>query len=73
MLPKFCKDCKHSEPDPQSQWTLNCKNPQVNGNDPWALAYATFRGTSCSSERSAKSWFAKCGIKGKLYDPKATD
>jgi len=66
--PKFCKDCKYVFT--KETWSsLRCKHPQVNSADPWALAYLDFSGTECRSERE-KTWFAKCGIKGKLYEPK---
>lgn len=67
--PRLCKDCAHSTPDTSSPWTLRCKNPQVNALDPWALSYADFVGTSCREERE-KRWWAQCGLKGKLYEPR---
>ena len=69
---KFCKDCKWSFPNPKSDWELRCKHPVVNSNDEWALAYPSFQGTLCRSEREV-TWFAKCGMKGKLWENKNTD
>ena len=69
MKVKLCKDCAHSIPDKQSPWTLKCKNPQVNSKDPWALSYTDFVGSSCREERQ-RTWWAQCGMKGKLWEPK---
>lgn len=70
MKVKFCKDCAYSQPDKHSTWTLRCVNPQVNASDEYALAYATFDGTSCVEQRRNTSWFAKCGQRGKQWTPK---
>lgn len=67
---KFCKDCKYSAIDETTPWTLNCQNPIVNSKDAWALAYATFKGTGCETERRKTGWFVDCGQKGKLWEPK---
>lgn len=68
--PALCKDCKHSKPELHSEWNLRCHNPIVNGEDPWALAsIEEFGGSNCREERS-KKWFAKCGMKGKLWEAK---
>jgi len=70
-FPALCRDCKYSEPDKNSSWNLHCLHPVVNGSDPWALSAAsTGRGTDCRGERERTSWFAKCGIKGKLWESK---
>lgn len=67
----FCRDCKHSKPEPHSAFNLRCHNPEVNRNDSWALASTiNGHGSDCSSERSKSSWFSRCGIKGKLYELK---
>lgn len=67
----FCRDCKHSEADRTSPWQLRCHNPDVNRHDSWALASSEQgRGTDCHTERRYTGWFSKCGIKGKLYEPK---
>jgi hypothetical protein len=67
--PKFCKTCKYSEAE--DTWSsLRCSNHQVNAENPWALAYIKHNGSECLEERRKTSWFAKCGIKGKLYEPK---
>jgi hypothetical protein len=69
-FPKFCKDCAHSEPVVDSEWNLQCFHPVVNSKDPWALsASPRYKGTSCREERQSV-WFAPCGRKGKLWEPK---
>ena len=71
--PALCADCKHSEPDQNSSWSLHCLHPKVNGNDPWALASAhKGRGTDCRGERERRSFLAVCGIKGKQWELKVT-
>jgi len=67
--PKFCKDCKWSEPEESSNWNLRCKNPIVNSKDSWALAHATFHGSNCRDERE-RGFFSACGMKGKLWEKK---
>jgi len=70
-FPALCRDCKHSEPDTNSAWSLHCNNPVVNGADPFALASnVQGRGTDCRGERDRKSFFAKCGLRGKLWEAK---
>ena len=69
-FPALCRDCKHSEEETNSAWNLRCKHPVVNGNDPWALASSLIgRGTGCRGERERRSLFAKCGLRGKLWEP----
>lgn len=66
--PKMCQDCRHSE---KSKWVTNfCQHPKVTANDGWILSGNTQNGYSCFLERSNRSWFAKCGVKGKLFEPK---
>ena len=67
----LCKNCKHSKSRAASLWDLYCANPIVNSNDPCFLASGDSLGTGCRQERESK-WFAKCGIKGKLFEPKDT-
>ena len=70
-FPVLCRDCSHSEPEHQFEHNLRCKHPVVNANDPWALSSgSSFAGTSCREQRQSRSWFAPCGIKGKLWEPK---
>ena len=72
--PALCADCKHSEPEDGSAWSLRCQHPKVNGNDPWALASARkARGTDCRGERERRWFFAVCGINGKAWEPKPLD
>ena len=69
-FPALCRDCKHSKPNSDSIWNLQCSHPVVNAADPWALASATAgRGTDCRMERDRRSWLARCGIEGKLWEP----
>ena len=69
--PALCAECKHSESEETSAWTLRCQHPKVNGDDPWALASARkARGTDCRGERERRSFLAVCGIKGKAWEPK---
>ena len=69
-FPVFCRDCRFSEPERDASWNLKCKNPIVNARDEWALASsAGGAGTSCKDERRV-IWFAACGRKGKLWEPK---
>jgi len=71
---RFCKECKWSVKS-KSTYEIRCKHPLVVMNDPWALSrmncgneYDGFEsGKSCHEERS-KKWFAKCGLKGKLWE-----
>ena len=72
-FPALCKDCFHSLPEERSEWNLKCHHPLVNADDSWALASASSRpggsGSNCRNEREIK-WFAKCGMKGKLWQKK---
>ena len=70
-FPALCRDCKHSEPDKSSPWSLRCQHPIVNASDTWALSSAVEgKGSDCRDERDRKSFFAKCGMKGKLWEHK---
>lgn len=72
-FPIFCNNCKYSKPEERSEWCLRCYHPLVNANDAWALSSANTsdcgNGTNCHDERGVR-WFAKCGMKGKLWEPK---
>lgn len=69
--PALCADCKYSVPEPGTVYSLDCVNPIVNGKDPWALSAAQRkRGTSCRTEREKRGFWAQCGIKGKLWEPR---
>ena len=64
---KFCKDCKWSIPD-KDGWNMGCRNPAVVAEDYWTLASPKeVSYTDARSERK-KTWFAKCGLKGKLWE-----
>jgi hypothetical protein len=66
---KFCRDCKHCIPEPESAWSLKCVNPTVNRNDPWALAGAKPHGSDAREERHRR-WPAPCGKRGALWEAK---
>lgn len=69
-FPKYCRDCKWSKPKKDSDWNLRCHHPIVNGHDQYALgASQEWRGVDCSSVRG-KSWPAKCGMRGALWEAK---
>lgn len=72
-FPALCKDCKFATLEKYSLNSLRCNNPVVNANDEWALSAGSSgssgTGTSCHNERAVR-WFAKCGMKGKLWASK---
>jgi hypothetical protein len=69
--PKFCRDCKHSIPEPKSEWNIRCKHPAIVGKDAWALSDSVNRGTDCRGERKIVWWLMPCcGQSGKLYEIK---
>jgi hypothetical protein len=37
MNVKLCRECRHSMPEPGSEWNLRCMNAEVNKRDAWAL------------------------------------
>lgn len=69
-FPALCKDCRYSEPEKDSSWTLRCVHPKVNAKDSWALAASSdrHRGTTCHDERN-KRWPAACGMRGAQWEP----
>lgn len=68
---KFCRDCKHSIPEPGSHWNLLCTHPRVHKNDNWALAAATKEGSSAREQRGLTwAFFPPCGRAGKLWEQK---
>jgi len=71
-FPALCKDCKYSTPKIGFTWNNLCLNPKVVSKDPWAMSNnfeGGINGSMCNEERSRKSWFAPCGMKGKLWEP----
>lgn len=70
-FPVLCKECKFSIPEEHSEWNLRCINPIINAKDPFALATNSVKihGSDCRRERS-KTWFIRCGMKGKLWEKK---
>ena len=71
--PALCKDCKWSRSEENRDWYLRCVHPVINANDSWALSRGkadTAYGSDAQQERSKTGWFAKCGMKGKLWEAK---
>ena len=68
-FPALCRDCKYSKISTVNQHGLDCLNSKVNSKDAWALASAAPARSSATEERS-KTWFAACGMKGKLWEAK---
>jgi hypothetical protein len=71
-FPAYCSECSHSRQEKNSAWNNECVHPIVNSRDPWALSTngGSWHGSSCREERS-KRFFARCGMSGKLWEPKA--
>lgn len=72
-LPKLCMSCRFSLPEKISTWNNRCFHPKVIASDPWALANnhgGKPCGVACYIERGKRSWFAPCGMKGKLFEQK---
>ena len=67
---KLCKDCKWSVPEAVGAWHLRCHHPVINAKDVSALSNAIFLGSPTQREREKTWWFAPCGMKGKLHEPK---
>ena len=71
--PALCMYCKHAKPERDSSWNNRCFHPKVVASDSWALAnnnQGEPYGLGCREERQKISWFAPCGAKGKLWEPK---
>lgn len=66
---KYCTECKYSQSESNSTWTLRCTHPAVNAKDSWALSSKVINGTSCREEREL-TWlhFPPCGKAGKLWE-----
>jgi len=72
-FPALCMGCKHSRPEDERGWSNHCFHPKVVAKDSWALANTCARGptgVSCQEERRKRNWFAPCGQRGKLWEPK---
>ena len=73
---RLCRDCRHSMPEPKSEWNLRCMHPEVNARDSWALASVKPHGSNARDERERK-WtlrgLAPCGMRGALWAPKEDD
>jgi hypothetical protein len=67
---KLCRECRHSIPEPGSEWVLRCMHQEVNARDPWALSGAKPHGSCARSQRERTLFFYPCGMKGKLWEPK---
>jgi hypothetical protein len=77
-FPALCKDCKWSKPERRpTDHNNRCFHPKVVCKDSWALANNNFEGDPtgvyCRDERRKYSLFAACGMKGKLWEPRAND
>lgn len=73
IFPKLCLDCKYSKPEERSTWSNRCFHPKVIAADSWALANNNEGkpyGVTCRDERQRRSWFAPCGMKGRLFERK---
>lgn len=79
MKVKFCRDCMWSR-KVNTMKDLRCINPYVMSINSYALSSVASEiddttveynyGVACCLERDEKSWFAKCGMKGKLWEEK---
>ncbi len=70
-FPALCRDCQWSRAEEGREWSLRCVHPVINANDSWALSRGNGEyGSDAQRERSKKGWFAKCGMKGKLWKRK---
>ena len=77
--PKFCRDCLHSRVkldkyrDNKPTDELRCIHPNVNADSEWALTAIEVHHTKeCTYERGREGWFAPCGKRGRLWEPKWT-
>lgn len=68
--PALCRDCKYSTVDLKSPWNGLCSHPKVNAKDPWTLANPAEPAASNAKDERSKTWFAVCGMKGKLWEAK---
>lgn len=65
---RLCAECKYAhKTHPESTYTF-CRNPVIAQIDADILS-GYGEGAACRYER-AKTWFGKCGMKGKLWEPK---
>ena len=73
--PALCRECKWSKKEDPQRYDLRCFNPIINANDSYALSSTELgAGTCCRDERRKVGWlFVKCGMKGKLWEPKDKD
>ena len=73
IFPRLCLNCKYSQPETTSSWNNRCFHPKVVMADSWALANnreGMPYGVSCNDERRKRSWFAPCGMRGRLFEEK---
>lgn len=76
VFPKLCLDCRYSKRDERSPWTHKCFNVKVVSRDSWALSSnceGEPSGSSCQQERGRTSYFAPCGMRGKLWEKKVVN
>ena len=72
-FPALCLYCKHGREEPRSSWNHRCFHPKVVSQDSWALSNnheGQPYGVCCREERQKRSWFAPCGMRGKLWEAK---
>ena len=70
MNVKPCRECRHSMPEPGSEWNLRCMNAEVNKRDPWALAGSKAHGSNARDEREKRWLTGACGMNGALWEEK---
>lgn len=75
VFPKLCRDCNHSKPEHNFEWNNRCYHVKVVIRDSQALAgnYEGQPAGVCCRDERGKKWFAACGMKGKLWEPKVED
>ena len=75
-FPALCNECRHATEDKQSPWLHKCSHPRVVAADSYALSQnyeGRSAGSSCYDQRRKTSWFAPCGIRGKLWEPRGAE
>jgi len=65
---KRCIDCRWSVKR-NDRWDMACQHPLVNAADPYFLSYDHAKlGSDCTDQRRQTGLFAKCGMRGKLFE-----
>jgi hypothetical protein len=73
MTPRYCVTCRHHVilgKSAVSYGDLRCCHPVLIAKSPLALTRRAEHVASvdCYAERADTSWFADCGVKGKLWE-----